>query len=302
MNARKTFKILVLGASGQVGTALLELLGNRGIALDQQDVDFAQPKSLEPALTRLAGSHKISAVINAAAYTQVDKAESEEALAQAVNSEAPGVLARWCAGQNIPFVHYSTDYVFNGQGTRPWTECDATAPLNAYGRTKLAGEVAVTQAGGSHLIFRTSWVYNSSGKNFLKTMLRFGAEREVIKVVADQHGAPTYAPHLAQATLAVLENASAQPQFPSGIYHLCNTGETTWYEFALAIFESARVKGIPLKVKTVEPAATADFPTPAKRPFNSRMSTEKAKRVLNVQLPDWREGLAECMKLIKAAP
>lgn len=284
--------ILITGSTGQVGRALVELAGERCIGLDRSQLDLSQPERLASCLEQW----NPAAVINAAAYTQVDQAEKEEELARTINGEAPGVIARWCAARGIPFVHFSTDYVFAGNGERPWTEEDAVAPLNAYGRSKLEGEQQVAAAGGRYLIFRTSWVYDATGKNFVTTMLRLARERETLNVVADQHGAPTYAPQLAAATLTALEQAQSLAQFPSGIYHLCHSGETTWHGFAEAIFAAARGRGLDLKVQTVGAIPSSAYPVPAKRPENSRLNTAKAQQVLGVRLPDWHVGLSECMK------
>ena len=196
-------------------------------------------------------------------------------------------------------VHYSTDYVYSGEGERPWTEDDPTGPLGVYGRTKLEGDREVHAAGGRHLIFRTSWVYDEEGKNFVNGMLRLGRERETLRVVADQHGAPTYAPDLAGASLEALDRARSLPEFPSGVYHLCGAGETTWYGFACAIFERARTHGIPLQVKTVEAITTADYPTPSRRPVNSRLNTERARRTLGVALRPWEQALDQCIGNMK---
>ena len=283
---------MVIGASGQVGRALVEILGDRAHPITRRDIDLADPSGIHAALDGLSPS----AVINAAAYTQVDRAESEEELARTVNAESPGILARWCSVRSVPFIHYSTDYVFDGSGEEPWKEDDPVGPLGAYGRTKLEGEGRVVDAGGRHLIFRTSWVYDSSGQNFLRTMLRLGAERETLAVVDDQHGAPTYARHLAEATVAALERATGSPEFPSGIYHLCNTGETTWCGFARSIFDEARRLGLPLKVESVSGIPTSAYPTPARRPHNSRLDTAKAARALGVSLPGWRAGLTHCIE------
>lgn len=287
---------LVFGAKGQVGSALTKLLGSgRVLALDYPEVDFAKPETLGKLLDEIQPRH----IINAAAYTAVDQAESEEPLATLINADAPGALAQWCSKYQIPFVHYSTDYVFDGSGNSPWKETSPTAPKNAYGRSKLAGEQLVQLAGGKFIIFRTSWVYDATGKNFLKTMLRLGKEREFLRVVNDQCGAPTYAPHLARGTLRALEFAVQQKTFPSGIYHLCNSGVTHWCEFAEMIFKHAKNKGLPLRIHKVEPITTDAYPTPAKRPLNSRLDLEKAKSVLQVVLPPWQEGLQECMELIQ---
>jgi dTDP-4-dehydrorhamnose reductase len=284
--------IIVLGASGQVGRALVALLKEHGIGLARSEIDLGDLDGLTGRLDHF----EASAVINAAAYTQVDQAETEEPLAMRINGEAPGVVARWCAHRRLPFVHFSTDYVFPGTGGRPWTEEDPVSPINTYGRSKLKGEQQVAAAGGRWLIFRTSWVYDASGKNFLTTMLRLAKEREALSVVNDQHGAPTYAAQLAETTLVALERAQALPGFPSGIYHLCNSGETTWHGFAEAIFDAARNKGVALKVKSLKAVPTSEYPTPAKRPANTRLNTDKARRILGVSMPDWRLGLATCME------
>jgi dTDP-4-dehydrorhamnose reductase len=292
-------QVIVVGASGQVGRALVSLLGANGIGLSRPVADLEHPEELLVILEKNLAHHKVRAVINAAAYTQVDKAEEEHTAAMRINGEAPGLLARWCAAHEIPFVHYSTDYVFPGTGSRPWTENDDTAPLNVYGQSKLAGEQGIEAAGGSYLVFRTSWVYDAVGKNFLKTMLRVGSERDQLSVVADQHGAPTYAPQLAQATLEALNQARAEEQFPNGVYHLCNSGETTWHGFAQAIFDAARAQGWNLKVQNVEAMQSAAYPTPAKRPLNSRLNTEKAHHVLGIKLPHWQDGLGACLKQLR---
>ncbi len=283
--------ILVFGRTGQVGSALAALLGDSAVIAGREEADFTQPDTFASLIDRV----QPSAIINAVAYTQVDKAEEEEALAFQVNATAPGALATLAKERGIPFIHYSTDYVFSGQGSTPFKESDATAPLNAYGRSKRAGEKAVMAAGGDVLIFRTSWVYDALGKNFLTTMLRLGQERDTLNVVADQIGAPSYAPHLAQATLEALSAASAMEHFPTGIYHLCNAGETSWHGFACAIFEEARQAGMVLALQDCHPIPSADYPTPAARPLNSRLDCTKLREVLGVQLPDWREGVKAAM-------
>ncbi len=285
-------RIAIIGAGGQVGRALCAELGERAIPLTRAECDLSQPDHVSAALDGI----NPDAVINAAAYTAVDKAEEEVALAYAINAASPGVLSAWCTTHGVPFVHYSTDYVFDGSGERPWREDDPTAPLNEYGRSKRAGEVAVEDAGGAFLIFRTSWVYDAEGKNFFNTMLRLGQSHEKLTVVADQHGAPSYAPHLARATVQALETAHGMGAFPSGIYHMVNAGETNWHGFAEAIFAAARQTGMPLVVKNVEPVDSSAYPTAAKRPHNSRLNTEKLQEVLHVTLPSWEEGLAAAIK------
>lgn len=284
-------RIAVLGAQGQVGRALVSKLVDECIAVDRAGADLAHPGLLPSILDRL----NPSAVINAAAYTAVDRAEIERELAMTVNGESPGVIANWCAQRGIPMVHFSTDYVFPGTGSVPWREDDPVAPLNHYGATKLAGEIAIAEAGAKSLVLRTSWVYDSRGRNFVTTMLRLARERESLSIVADQHGAPTYAPHLTRAAIEALRNSAQLATFPTGIYHVCNSGETTWYEFALEIFAAARDRDIDLLVKDVAPIATADYKTPAPRPLNSRLDTQKASAVLGISLPHWRDGLFECM-------
>ena len=284
--------ILIFGANGQVGSALLTLLGNKAIGLTRSQADFSHPEMLQT----IAASYHPSAIINACAYTAVDKAESEEELAYTVNATAPEVLAHYAASAHIPFIHYSTDYVFNGSKSTPWDEEDTPAPLSAYGRTKLAGEEKIRACGGKWLNFRTSWVYDESGKNFLNTMLRLGKERETLNIVNDQFGAPTYAPALAEATIKALDYASTLPQFPSGTYHLCGGGGTNWQEFAEEIFVQARIRGIDLEVRNVEGIPTSAYPTPATRPLNSQMNCQKAKELLHIELPLWQESLKTCME------
>lgn len=308
-------RILILGANGQVGRALNMLAEGDVVALTREEADLSKPQSLRG----VVDSIQPDVILNAAAYTAVDKAEEEEALATIINAEAPGLLAEIAAKRKIPFVHYSTDYVFDGSGDKPWREDDQTAPLNAYGHSKLAGEQAIQAAGGQYLIFRISWVYDAYGKNFLNTMLRLGKDRETLKVVADQFGAPCYAAHIAAATLEILNRCSpfagepksasdsvggnpptgsfyspTPPQggsFPSGIYNMANTGVTSWHGFATAIFDEARKKGIELAVKEVLPIPASEYPTPAKRPNNSRLDCSKLRETFDITLPVWEEGL-----------
>ncbi len=281
-------KIVVFGAHGQVGSALLARLGTRAVPMSEKDADFLKPESLTSALTRI----QPDAIINAAAYTAVDKAESEPELAYKINAQAPGAIARYAAENRVTLVHYSTDYVFDGSGVKPRTEDEPAGPLNVYGKTKLEGEQAVLATAAHAYIFRLSWVYDERGKNFLNTMLRLGAEREELKIVADQIGAPTYAGDIAEYTLKALENTGAL----SGVYHLVNRGETSWYDFAKAIFDEAKRYHHPLTLKAVHPILTKDYPTPALRPKNSRLNTDKFCATFSVTLPHWKDALARCMK------
>lgn len=294
--------VLILGAGGQVGTELLRALKPLGevVAATRSGMlpdgsaceraDFDDIASLAPLLDRLAPA----VVVNAAAYTAVDKAEGEREAAFRANAEAPGAVARWCAAHSVPLVHYSTDYVFDGQGKRPYRPDDATAPLGVYGESKLAGEAAIRAAGGRHLIFRTAWVYAAHGHNFLRTMLRVGTERDVLRVVADQIGTPTPAALIADVTAQALRHPGAL----SGTWHLTANGETSWHGFAEAIFAEAHARGMIAKAPRVEAITTADYPTPARRPAFSRLDVSSLERDFGVTLPDWREGLSRVLQAL----
>lgn len=287
--------ILLLGANGQLGQELRRALAPLGriVATTRNGTlpdgsagevaDFDQPASLAALLDRV----QPTVVVNAAAYTAVDRAEDDREAAFRANAEAPGVLARWCAQAGVPLVHYSTDYVFDGQGTRPYREDDATAPLGVYGASKLAGEEAIRAAGGRHLIFRTAWVYASHSANFLRTMLRVGAERDVLRVVADQVGTPTPAALIADVTVQALQHDGAL----SGTWHLTAKGETSWHGFAEAIFAEAVAAGVLARAPTVEAITTAEYPTPAKRPAYSHLDVAKLEQDFGVTLPRWQDGL-----------
>jgi len=291
--------ILLLGANGQVGHELRRSLVALGdvVATTRSGTlpdggacevaDFDQPDSLTALVDRITPV----AVVNAAAYTAVDKAEDDEAAAFRTNAEAPGVLARACASRSIPFVHYSTDYVFDGRGTRPYREDDAVDPLGVYGASKRAGEDAVRAAGGVHLILRTAWVYGLHGHNFLRTMLRVGAEREELRVVADQVGTPTPASLIADVTAALLR----APDRASGTFHLTPRGETSWHGFAEAIFDEALAQGLTARAPRVVAIATADYPTRAQRPAYSRLDIGKLEQHLGHALPEWRDGLRKVL-------
>jgi dTDP-4-dehydrorhamnose reductase len=288
-------KILVTGVGGQVGFELIRSLQPFGqiVAIDRQQVDLAD----ETALTAYVDAVRPDLIVNPAAHTAVDLAEQEEALALAINGHAPGALARAARRQGALMVHYSTDYVFDGSKNGPYEPQDATAPINAYGRTKLAGEQAVAAAGGDWLVLRTSWVYAARGKNFVRTMLRLAQEREELRVVADQIGAPTCARLIADTTAQIVHAALRQRRegcFESGIHHLVAAGETSWHGFTAAIVEGARARLSAGQVKTtrVLPIATADYPTPARRPANSRLSVQSLTERFGVVMPPWQEGLS----------
>jgi dTDP-4-dehydrorhamnose reductase len=274
-----TGAILVFGETGQVARELARQAPV--ITLSRAQADLMDPATCAAAIR----AHAPRGVINAAAWTAVDKAEAEEEAATQINAHAPGAMARECAGLGIPFVHISTDYVFDGSGTTPWTPDAPTGPLGAYGRSKLKGEEAVRAVGGPHVILRTSWVFSAHGANFVKTMLRLGAERPVLRVVADQWGAPTPAAAIAEACLTIADRLIAAPGL-SGTHHFAGHPDTTWAGFARAIMETA---GLPAQVEDI---ATADYPTPARRPANSRLDCSALARDFAIPRPDWRAGLA----------
>lgn len=287
--------ILVTGASGQVGGEVVNLLRLRNqpiLAPTSAEMDLASPDAIRAYVRK----HRPSWIINAAAYTAVDKAESEVELAEAINAVAPGILGEEAAALHIPVIHFSTDYVFAGDGTKQWVETDATSPLNTYGRTKLEGEQALAQTGAAYMIFRTSWVYGATGKNFVRTILRVARERESMNIVADQFGAPTWARDLARLALHVIDKAGSNAENTvrnlSGRYHACNGGETTWFGFAEEILRQAAHHEPDVKFATLHPVPTEAYPTPAKRPANSRMDCSLLATKLGFQMPDWRESLA----------
>ena len=283
-------KLLLLGKNGQVGWELQRALAPLGelIALDSQDADFAQPESL--AATVRAAAPDI--IVNAAAYTAVDKAESEPELAMAINAAAPAALAREAAARGAWLLHFSTDYVFDGSGSAPWVEDSPTGPLNVYGRSKLDGEQTIRASGCRHLILRTSWVYAARGGNFAKTMLRLAAERDQLSVVNDQFGAPTGAELLADVSAHALRTALARPQV-SGTYHVAAAGETSWHGYARHVIAFARAAGRPIKVAddAIAAVASSAFPTPARRPANSRLNTQKFRDSFGLSLPAWQTGV-----------
>jgi dTDP-4-dehydrorhamnose reductase len=287
-------RIAVTGTAGQVVRALDERAGGHAVTmlpLGRPGLDLAAPESVAPALR----AARPDAVVNAAAYTAVDKAESEAGLALAVNGAGAGAVAEAAAVLGIPVLQLSTDYVFDGTGDRPWREDDPTAPLGSYGRSKLAGEAAVRHATRDHAILRTAWVYSPFGQNFVRTMLRLARTRETVTVVADQHGCPTSALDLADGLLRVARNLVERPAEAGlrGTFHMAGAGDTSWCDFARAVFAAAAVRGGPSA--RVEPIATADYPTPAQRPRNSRLDCGKLARVHGVALPPWPGSLDACV-------
>jgi dTDP-4-dehydrorhamnose reductase len=294
--------ILVLGATGQLGVELQRSFAASGniTAADRSCGDLANPDQIRT----LIRSVKPAVILNAAAYTAVDRAESEPELAHAINAAGPRILAEEALSLNALLVHYSTDYVFDGTKSGPWTETDTTNPLNVYGASKLAGEQAIQSIGGRSLIFRTSWVYGPHGKNFLLTMLRLGRERDRISIVDDQFGAPTTSIELARAThrvvSGILANRFGDAEEWAGLYHMTCAGSVSWYGFAQAIF--ARTTAVlDMKAPELAPIPAAEFPTPAARPRNSVFSNDKLHRIFSVQLAPWQAALDNAMAQLKAS-
>lgn len=305
-------RILLTGKNGQVGRELERLLAPVAElkTAGRNELNLTKPD----AIRRLIGEFHPQLIINAAAYTAVDKAESEESLARVINAEAPGIMAEEASKIGAALIHFSTDYVFDGSKTEPYTEDDATNPISAYGRTKLAGEQAIQKTGENHLVLRTEWVYATSGKNFLLTILRLACEREELRIVSDQTGAPTWSREIAKAAAKIAldewQRACGGELFRGrgGVYHMTAAGRTTWYDFACAIADYARdchqrpswvrevVGDRPVVVKQIVPIATRDYPTPARRPANSLLSNERLERIFGVKLPDWRIQLKSALR------
>ena len=300
--------ILLIGNNGQVGRELNRMLPQLGDvkSLGREQLDISKPEEIR----RVIRTSRPNLIVNAAAYTAVDKAESEQNLARAVNAEAPAVMAEEAKTLGAFLVHYSTDYVFDGTKMSPYTEQDTTNPKNVYGKTKLEGEVAIQQSGASNLIFRTAWVYAAEGRNFLLTILRLATQREELKIVCDQTGAPTTSSEIAKTTTKILSqifaqgNGSYSPADANSVYHMTAGGETTWFGFTQAILEHARkidagaawftaaTNSRPLVTRTVTPIPASEYPTPARRPAYSVLSNERLNRQFSVRLPDWQTQLS----------
>jgi dTDP-4-dehydrorhamnose reductase len=284
-------RILLLGQHGQLSRELQARLQGQAelLVLGSAQLDLRQPQQIRQQLRSL----RPDLIINAAAHTAVDQAESEPEQAFAINATAPGILAEEAADLGAPLLHYSTDYVFDGRKASPYNEDDAPNPLSVYGRSKLAGEQAIVAVGGAHLILRTSWVYARHGRNFLLTMQRLLQERDSLDVVADQIGAPTWAGSIAQATEHLLQHWQAGQAGPWGIYHLTALGETSWFGFASAIAAQLQAQG--KSVAALQAIPSSAYPTPAQRPLNSRLDCSRLQRDWQIQLPHWQTALAECL-------
>ena len=293
-------KILLTGVNGQVGHALQKKLSNHQVfALNREQLDFSD----KDAIRRVVRAIQPDLIINPAAYTAVDKAESEPDLAYAINAIAPQVLAEEAAELNAAMIHFSTDYVYDGSKIENYVETDAVNPLSVYGKSKLAGELAINAVGLPHLILRTSWVYGAYGKNFLKTIIRLASERESLRIVADQFGAPTSSESITDAVIELLNTWQPLDTNQTGIYHFTNQGKTSWHGFSSEIVSeynrlaaNKSLQMLKANVENIEPITTADYPTPAARPANSTLSNQKLKQVFNVSLPSWQQGLQQVMQ------
>jgi dTDP-4-dehydrorhamnose reductase len=286
-------RIFLTGVEGQVGGALFPLLPKFGSVTAPKLIEFDFTKL--DSLAAVLDQQKPDLIINPAAYTAVDRAEDERELAFLINAEAPAVIARWAAAHDVPMVHFSTDYVFDGSGTAPRREDSATGPLSVYGASKLAGDNAIRTAGGAHLICRTSWVYAAEGANFLRTMARLAGERTELRVVADQIGAPTTAKAISDAVIGILH--AGMPDIRGwlarngGVVNVVCAGETSWHGFATAIVAGLKSRGVKLQVEKVIPIATSEYPTRAIRPANSRLDLTRLRDVFGVSMPTWQEAL-----------
>lgn len=292
-----TVKVLLFGPNGQVGNACQKAFQSAGfdvIALDRSEVDFAEPEQVYQAILR----HKPDWVVNACAYTAVDKAESEPELAYQINGESVAQMAKACAELTIPTLHISTDYVFNGTATQPYQEDDTTDPIGVYGGSKLEGENQLRAANPKHIILRTSWVFGQQGNNFVKTMLRLGGERDTLGVVSDQVGCPTFAGDIADVIKRLVELYLAKGSLPWGTYHCSNSEKCSWFQFAEVIFKQGLASGALKKIPTVTPLTTEQYPTIAQRPAYSVLDCSKLELLLNQTMPSWRPGLtAVCHSL-----
>lgn len=289
-------KILLLGKNGQVGWELQRALAPLGdvIALDRHSAEHCGDLANLDGLRATLRAVQPDVIVNAAAYTAVDKAESDQVNAQRINAGATGVLAAEAAASGAWLVHYSTDYVFDGSGEAPWAESSPVSPVNFYGASKLAGEQAIIASGCKHLIFRTSWVYGARGNNFAKTMLRLAKERETLHVIADQIGAPTGAELLADVSAHAINKAQADASV-SGLYHLASAGDVSWHGYAQFIIDFAKAQGEILAVNAVLPIPTSAYLTPAARPLNSRMDTQKLRDTFSLHLPNWQRGVTRML-------
>jgi len=297
-------RTLLSGVTGQIGAALQERLqGCDIVAADRGILDLSRPASIEQTLSSI----KPDLIVNAAAYTAVDKAEDEVELAYAINAEAPSIMSAWAAKNDVLLIHFSTDYVFNGEGTKAWNEEDVPVPLSAYGSSKLAGEEGIRAAQSAHLIVRTSWIYNTTGRNFLRTIFQLARERHELRVVSDQIGAPTSACVVANAVAKIISEGGRQLrrkfEMADGLVHLAARGEASWHVFALRIVAGLQRRGVPLIVQKIEAISSREYPTRAVRPLNSRLDLARLRNVFGIVPPPWEEALElELDKFVKELP
>lgn len=291
--ANNYHNILIFGSTGQVGSNLVDIYKNKAelILPSRSEVDFNSPETISEFFANL--QKKPDMIINACAYTLVDKAEEEIEICDNVNHQSVSAIAKYCTKYDIPIIHYSTDYVYNGEGEDSFFEDDASVlmPLSVYGKTKLAGDKILQKTGCSYIIMRTSWVYNHAGSNFLKSILKLASEREELKIVSDQVGSPTYAYDLAKVTENIISQLGNFSEFPSGVYHACPSEQISWYDFAKRIVKYGLEEGQELKVKNILPIPTSEYPTPAKRPLNSRLSVVKLDEVFGIKFPELDKSL-----------
>lgn len=282
-------RLVVFGKNGQVASALRSKLTENVIFLSSQDVDFTNPEEIKYALDL----HNPEIIINTAAYTAVDKAETEQAICFKVNADAPREIAAWCGQHKALLIHFSTEYVYSGEGDAVQTEESPVGPKNFYGLSKLKGEEFIKSSGANYIILRTSWVYDEKGSNFVRTMLKLGKERKDLKIVSDQIGSPTYAADLANAVDLIIKKTHLPIQ---KTYNICGTGHTSWFDFAQEIFKIGKELGFPLSIQEVHPIHTSEYKTPAIRPLNSRVSTDKLNRDFGLTLPEWKKSLRVCLE------
>lgn len=289
----------MFGKNGQLAQSFKATLPDefdgQTVFVSSQEANFREPKKLGGYLDH----YSPEIIIICAAYTQVDQAEIEFDIAENINYRAPQEIARWAARNDCLVIHFSTDYVYSGEGSTPWKEDAPTDPLNKYGITKLHGDESIQYAGGKYLIFRTSWVYSEYGKNFLKTMLRMAESKTELNIVNDQVGNPTYAPDIAVLVWKIIKNIKNGEKYPSGVYHLAGQGETSWAGFAEAIFLEAKNLKFNMKIEKVHQIASSDYMTPAPRPKNSRLNLEKFKNVFGLEMPPWKESMSLCLRRLK---
>ncbi|MBI3534641.1 MAG: dTDP-4-dehydrorhamnose reductase [Deltaproteobacteria bacterium] len=302
----KNIDIVVIGQTGQLSCAYHDLFKHKNnldnvCFLSRKDLDLTKTSEIAKTLDSLFCNCNVKVVINTAADTAVEDIETHKDRAFQTNAVGPGILASWCAEKNTHFIHFSTDYVYCGDGKIPWKETSETAPLNVYGASKLAGENKIIETACKHLIFRTSWIYSSVGRNFFTTMLQLGESKEELKIICDQIGAPTYAVHLAEISWAAYQKICNKNPFPSGIYNLCSNGFTSWYGFASKIFELAYPLDKKLIVKKITPVKSIEHSSKVCRPLNSRLALEKFQKTFNLDIPHWEAGLKECMEIVYAS-